>query len=381
MRVLLPLMGIVFVAYLVVGAAMPVLPLHVHQQLGLGVTSVGVLAGSQFVAALATRAWAGRYADLSGPRRAVIAGLLAASCAGFLYLLSLQLLARPVLSAMVLVTGRAVLGAGESFIITGAQAWGLVLAGPSHAGQVLARMGVAMYAAFAVGAPIGSALYGLLGFWGIAQATALVPLVTLLLAIGARDVRVGNVEKISYARVIGAVWKPGVGVAMASFGFGSMTGFASLLFVARDWLVWPAFTTFAVSFIAARLLLGSLPDRIGGAKVATLFLIVEALGQGLLWLAPTAGVALLGAFATGVGYSLVFPGFGVIAIQSAPPQCRGLAVGVYTSFLDLTLGFASPVLGAIGEVAGVGAIFLVSAVIVLCALMLSIPMIRSRPAY
>jgi predicted MFS family arabinose efflux permease len=103
---------------------------------------------------------------------------------------------------------------------------------------------------------------------------------------------------------------------------------------------------------------------------------VEALGLGLLFAAPSIGIALLGAISTGVGYSLVFPGFGVVAIRNAPPQCRGLAVGVYTAFLDLTLGVASPFLGAIGEAAGIGAIFLVSALIVLCALTLSIPMAR-----
>ena len=33
---LLPIMGLVFIAFLVIGLAMPVLPLHVHQGLGFG---------------------------------------------------------------------------------------------------------------------------------------------------------------------------------------------------------------------------------------------------------------------------------------------------------------------------------------------------------
>ena len=33
---LMPIMGIVFVAFLVIGLALPVLPLHVHQGLGFG---------------------------------------------------------------------------------------------------------------------------------------------------------------------------------------------------------------------------------------------------------------------------------------------------------------------------------------------------------
>src|SRR4051812_50000216 len=52
---LLPIMAVVFVAYLVIGLALPVLPLHVHQGLGLGTFVVGLVSGSQFAAALLTR--------------------------------------------------------------------------------------------------------------------------------------------------------------------------------------------------------------------------------------------------------------------------------------------------------------------------------------
>src|SRR5579859_8087437 len=60
---LLPVMGAVFIAFLVIGMAMPVLPLHVHQGLGLGTFLVGLVAGSQFAAAILSRVWAGRRAD------------------------------------------------------------------------------------------------------------------------------------------------------------------------------------------------------------------------------------------------------------------------------------------------------------------------------
>jgi len=56
---LIPIMGVVFIAFLIIGMAMPVLPLHVHQGLGLGTFIVGLAAGSQFAAALLSRVWAG----------------------------------------------------------------------------------------------------------------------------------------------------------------------------------------------------------------------------------------------------------------------------------------------------------------------------------
>src|SRR5947209_4864197 len=72
---LLPIVAVVFSAYLVIGFAMPVLPLHVHQGLGFGTFVVGLVAGSQFAAALISRMWAGHYADRRGAKNAVVTGL------------------------------------------------------------------------------------------------------------------------------------------------------------------------------------------------------------------------------------------------------------------------------------------------------------------
>jgi MFS family permease len=60
---LLPIMGVVFVAFLVIGIAMPVLPLHVHDGLGQSTFVVGLVAGSQFLASLISRPVAGHYSD------------------------------------------------------------------------------------------------------------------------------------------------------------------------------------------------------------------------------------------------------------------------------------------------------------------------------
>src|SRR5438105_14446182 len=93
--ILLPIMGLVFIAFLVIGLAMPVLPLHVHQGLGFGTFVVGLVAGSQFAASLVSRVWAGRHADLRGAKHAVVAGLVASTGAGLLYLLSLHFASAP----------------------------------------------------------------------------------------------------------------------------------------------------------------------------------------------------------------------------------------------------------------------------------------------
>jgi MFS family permease len=364
---LLPIMAAVFIAFIVIGLAIPVLPLHVHQGLGLGTFLVGLVAGSQFAAAIVSRVWAGRHADARGAKHAVIAGLMIAAVAGLLYFLSLSFITRPAMSVVVLLLGRALLGVGESFIITGAQSWGLAILGVQNTSKVLAWVGSAMFAAFALGAPAGTAIYGRYGFVAIALATTLLPLVTLLFVAPLRRVPSTARVHTGLLKVMATVWIPGVASALSSIGFGAITAFSALLFIARGWAAWPAFTVFAIAFILTRIFLGHLADRFGGAKVALICALIEAVGLGLIWLAPWSALALMGAALTGVGYSLVYPGFGVEAVRSAPAQSRGLAMGAYTAFLDVALGFGTPILGLLADLTGVGAAFVGSMVAALCA--------------
>jgi MFS family permease len=363
-----PIMAVVLIAFLVVGLALPVLPLHVHQGLGLGTFVVGLVAGSQFAASLISRVWSGHYADSRGAKRAVVAGLLAAAASGLLYLLSLLFVGAPVTSVTILLLGRALLGAAESLVITGALSWGLGRVDPMSTGQVIAWIGMAMFAALALGAPIGTALYTAGGFTAVALATTLVPLATLPLVAPLRPVPPQPGARPGLIRVAGAVWVPGLGAAFGSVGFGAILAFGSLLFAERGWSpIWLAFSVFAASLIAARVLCGHLPDRLGGAKVALVCALVEAAGLALIWLAPGRALAAAGAGLAGFGYSLVYPGLGVEAIRRAPPQSRGLAMGAYTACLDLALGVAGPALGLIAGVAGLGAVFLAGALAVLGA--------------
>lgn len=365
---LLPIMAVVLVAFLIVGLALPVLPLHVHQGLGLGTFVVGLVAGSQFAASFVSRLWSGHYADSRGAKRAIVVGLLIAAVSGLLYLLSLRFMDAPVMSVSVLLAGRALLGGAESFVITGALSWGLALAGAANTGKVIAWVGTAMYGAFALGAPFGTALYAAYGFAAIALATAVAPLATLLVVLPLKPVAPTLRAHPAFGKVVGAVWVPGLGLAFSSIGFGAMTAFVTLLFSDRGWNpTWPGLTLFALAFIVMRSFFGHLPDRVGGAKVALASVVVEAVGLALIWLAPWSALAMAGATLTGLGYSLVYPGFGVEAVHNAPPESRGLAMGAYTACLDLALGIAGPALGLVAGGEGLGAVFLASALVVLCA--------------
>jgi MFS family permease len=377
---MLPITLAVFVSFLTIGLPLPVLPLHLHYTLGLSTVVVGVVIGAQFATALLSRAWAGGEADARGAKRAMIAGCAVATGSGVAYLASLAFTASPAASVGVLLLGRVLLGCGESLIITGALSWGVSLVGPRNAGKVMAWVGIAMYAAYATGAPLGTLIYGPYGFAGISAATIVIPLLALAVVAPARGVAVTTSRRMPFYKVLGAVWVPGLGLMLCGVGLGVMTTFIALLFAAKNWgSASLAFTFFGIAFIGIRLLFAHLPDQIGGGKVALICVLIEAAGLLLIWQADHVLTAYLGATLTGLGFSLAFPGFGVEAVRGAPPQSRGAAMGAYVAFLDLSLGVTGPAAGAIANAAGVNAVYLAGAIAVASSAIIAIVLIVNPP--
>lgn len=378
--VLLPVMAAVTAGFLIIGIALPVLPLHVTDDLGFDPFVVGLVAGSQFVASLVSRIWAGSFSDRRGSKQAVVAGLLAAFASGVLYWLSLGLSGKPTASLTVLLLGRAVLGGAESFIITGGVSWGLARVGGDQAGKVIAWVGMAMFAALALGGPIGTTLYAAIGFVGISMATLIVPLLVLASLIRVPASPVLHRQKHGgFSDVAGAVWLPGLAAAFSSVGYGAILAFSSLHFAEHGWHpIWLGFSAFGTALIGTRIFFAHLPDRIGGARIAVIFVLIQSAGLVLLWLAHTTYVAAAGAALAGLGYSLVYPALGVEAVRGVAPENRGLAMGVYTACLDLALGFGSPALGFVAGRTNLDTVFAVSAAVVLAAAVMALQL--KRPA-
>ena len=98
----------------------------------------------------------------------------------------------------------------------------------------------------------------------------------------------------------------------------------------------------------------------------------------MLWLALLPHLALAGVALTGFGFALVFPALGMEAVQSFPPHNRGSALGVYTAFVDLSLGISGPMAGVIVSELGYSPIFLFAAVLAGLGLTLSFLLYRKH---
>jgi class 3 adenylate cyclase len=83
------------------------------------------------------------------------------------------------------------------------------LLGPQSTGEALAWIGSAMFAAFALGAPPGSALYARWGFAAVTLATIFLPLATLLFVAPLPRVAAAPRAQVGLVSVMAAVWAKG----------------------------------------------------------------------------------------------------------------------------------------------------------------------------
>lgn len=355
-----------FIAFLCIGLPIAVLPSYVHDQLGFGAVVAGLTIGLQYLATLLSRPFAGRVADGLGGKRAIRYGLYGIAGCGGLTLLSAWTVALPWLSLLLLLGGRLCLGIAQGLIGVATLSWGIGQVGSEHTARVISWNGIASYGAIAIGAPAGVLLVDELGFSVLGVALVVLAVMTLLVLRTRPDAVVLRGERLPFWSAFSRVAPFGLGLTLASIGYGTLTTFVTLYYLERGWVgaAW-CLSAFGLCFIVSRLLFVNAVNRFGGYSVAMACMATEVVGLTLLWLAPSPAAALVGAGLTGFGLSLVYPALGVEAIKQVPSSSRGAGLGAYAVFFDLALAIAGPVMGAVAVRLGYTSIFSVAALLAL----------------
>ncbi len=349
-----------FLSYLCVAMSLPVISVFVIRQLGFGNATAGLAVGITFASTIVTRGMAGRMADHRGSRICMVRGLWVYAAAGLVCAAACWP-GLPVVAAYgVLVVGRLLLGVGESLTVVGLLAWCFGIMGPRRSARVFSLVGMALYGAFAVGSPLGLALFERAGFAAVMVASALVPLAGLAMVLPVAAVALHPGERPTVWRIIGRIWEPGLALGLAGVGSATIGAFLPLYFLHQGWSqTGVGLACFGGAFVLARVVFGHLPDRLGSVPVALVSIAIESAGQYGLWAASSPAMAFAGAFLTGLGCSLMFPAMGMEVVRRVPPHLRGTAAGGLAAFQDLAFGVTSPATGLLADRFGYGVVFLV----------------------
>lgn len=379
-RRLLLLTAILFVSYLCVAIPLPTVPVFVAGHLGLGNVCAGLAVGFAFFATIVTRGRAGTVSDRRGSKVAVEHGLTFYAAGALISLVAGLPVFSPWTAFLVLLAGRLLIGLGESLVGVGVIAWGVGIVGPARSGKVLALVGTAIYGALALGGPIGLMLVNRFGFANAMAVSAVLPCLGLMAVWRMSGIAPhAHADRPPFRIVMSRIWMHGSIVCLQGIGFASIGAFFALYFLHRHWsFAGLGLTAFGCGFVLVRVLLGHLPDRVGGLTVATGSLLIEAIGQALIWSAADPMVALVGAFLTGLGCSLIFPAMGREVVHLVEPHLRGTALGGFAAFQDLAYGLTGPVAGFLADRAGYDSVFLVGATAAMTGFLISMALRRSR---
>ena len=353
--------------FLAIGAVLPILPRYVTEELGAGNLAVGVVVGAFAISALVGRPIGGRLADRHGRKRVHATGLAICAVAGLLLFLPLGVAG--------LIVARLVVGLGDGWVFTAGVTWIVDLAPEERRGQSIGMFGLAIWAGLTFGSVIGEGMYALGGYPAVWAFAALSPLAGLLVArrVPEAPPLPQPVNEELAAAELGADvvpgpgapppgpgrWipreavRPGIALALANIGFGTMAAFVVLLLDERGiGHGAAAFTVFAASVVVTRLALGRLPDVLGARRTALGAGLVQGFGLIAVGAATSLPAALAGAAVMGMGMSLLFPSLALLVVDRVDPARRGAAMGAFTAFFDLGVGLGAPFAGLVASWSG-----------------------------
>jgi MFS family permease len=351
---LVGIFGGLFLGYVGLTVAIPVLPRFVRDSFGASDFEIGSTVLATGVTALLMRPVAGHLADRHGYRVVMRVGALIVAAGGLLYFLPTGLAG--------LIAIRLLLGVGEASLFTAGAVWTVSIAPHHRRGQLIGLYGVSMWGGISAGTFLGAVLLPL-GFdavWGLSAGLGFVALavISVVPATSATRSSSGGGSLLLRPALV-----PGVALGLAAAGYAGLAAFVLLHLEERGIHSGAVVLSgFSLVYAGTRLFIGHLPDRLGPRRVAAWSGIGEAVGLLIIAVAPNLPVAVLGSVVMGIGFSLLHPSLALIVMNRTETAKQGAAIGAYTSFWDLGLAVWGPLTGAVAAGLGYAAVFFAGAV-------------------
>lgn len=359
-----------FIGYFIIGLSLSVLPIFINKSLGFSLLVAGIVISLQYISTFFLRAYSGKIIDGKGPKPAVLFSMIGFSLTGVFLIFAYYFKLSPILSLGFLIITRLLTGCAEGMVGASPINWAIMALGEKHTAKIISYNGVACYGALAIGASLGVTIEQEFSLYGIGILSIILGIFGFLFAKTKENkTNLHQKETQSFWKVLGKVSPFGVCLALGGIGFASISTFITLYY---NYFHWDngalCLSVFGGLFVAGRLVFSNVINNHGGIKVAIACLLVETIGLLIITFATNSQMALFGAGVTGLGFSLIFPALGVMAIKSVSPSNQGSALAGYGLFIDISLGVAGPIIGSVADFFGMQFIFPFSAAMVFIGL-------------
>ncbi|MET0909438.1 MAG: MFS transporter [Ilumatobacteraceae bacterium] len=325
--------------FLGMGAANPIMPKFVVDDLGGTEVVAGIVMGSFAVSSLLTRSWFGRLGDRRGARRLVVTGCLLA-------VVSMGILVATTTVAMA-IGSRLVLGAAQASVMTGSTVLAIDLAPASRRGEAASYILVAFHLGLGLGPVAGEALLSAASYdavWvGLAALALMGAGVATLLPH-----RPGHPDAPASPWINRSGIAPGLVVAFGIVGFVAFSTFIPLY--ARDIgleQVGAVFMVASISIALMRIVFGRAPDVLGPIRAGAIAIALTIVGSlvAAFW-STVVGVFVAAAVLAG-GMALQTPAMIPVAVHGVDPNQRSSAMATFTMFMDLSVALTGPIVGLV----------------------------------
>ncbi|HJZ84816.1 MAG TPA: MFS transporter [Polyangia bacterium] len=339
---------------------------------------VGLYMGLQGVAPLVVMPLVGTLADRKGTRPILLGGfgLSTVVAAGYFGLTRLG----PYLALLRLLGGA---GFGGSF--AAGSIFAARVAPPGKLAQRIGIFGAGTLLTHAIGPPLGEALVERWGWNALYGVATVLMGAGFALVVSLRDPPLEPAAGDSGWRAVAAspgIWTPYLVSFVAAGAWGALFTFLPAWTAARGRHVSPFFTSYALSALAVRVLVGDLADRVGRRRAAAPALLGYAAAVAATGFARgPAGLVAIGLF-FGATHGVHYPALAALALDRAPAAVRGRAMSLFNLAFTLGSMAGSFAYGAVAKRVGYPAMFAAAGAISLVAALMLVTdrLLQSRRA-
>ena len=343
------------------GIVLPAAPQYAERILGANRTEIGIAIASFAIASLVMRPVVGWSTDRFGRRPVLILGAGLTVGALLLHIVATTLVGFTAV--------RSLFGAAEAFYFVASLSAASDMAPEGRRGEAISFLTLSLYLGLAIGPFVGEVVLNATDAFAVVWLVAAgIALFAFLLTLIVPETVVGHAAgtggrprpRVRLFHPAGLF--PGLMILLGTWGMAGFLTFVPLYVndVGMDGASLPL-AIYALIVVGLRIVGARLPDRFGAARLSGTAIALSAVGLTVMGLVTTSTGLLVGTVIFAAGVAFTVPALLALAVSRVPPDERGTVIGTTSLFLDLSFGLAPVALGAVAQMNGFPAAFLVGA--------------------